>query len=1077
MKKKLFNLFSVVVILLSLIQFPGSASSETQEATEWNIHAFTAMNGKGEVIDQLPLNETLSGKVELTANNIDRLDKETLTIPLPEGVQGIENQTDPANGVKASVKTNVLELEIDYEKINTTNLIVDFGFSVLNEGQNIVFFDKFDYSSATVNSSDIVRPEPAKAPRAIADITGNVQISHSVVTVNGEVVSGTNQVVVGDVVGFQFFWKIDPVPNVDAGSTFTVTLPSSEFFRFKDSASDYILRDAEGVRIGTYKIENSIVIVTLEQEGVDAEKISGNFQVYGTAKKEGNSDGGGNGNGSPITVLPNPTPTPDPEDGPSEVNEYPEEDQEFEKGGYQVKGQNLITWKFNVNHTSLGEMVDTFQANGQVAGNTIEEQKAGILVDHLPAGVKFNNDSMWITVPVNIMTEEGKLATYGLGDGDIQVHDAFVRINPKEDETYEDFFERVRNYPHEEMKRAYGVYKHSNGRESVLVAVGDTPGSDAFYYDEINGGVVETLINRAGYLKPTQKDELRKLYGIGGDNAKISPSKGQIVAYDVSFQVIVEGGSGNYENEATYITNEVEKESATHVDFQEIGGSAELENLTYAVLQKTDEETGDVLKGAEFELYKNGVHEKTYTTNEYGKIQTDGLAAGNYELVESKAPSGYVLDPTPIPFTVETVSKPTFVNFTRTNKNTYKFAATKTVAGVGTISGTKEFKFEIQNGAGKAVAYGKTSVNNKNTSYPIEFYKEAAYTNKIADSQWGTILQDGSQYKLVETSGGDYAVSYSIGGVNGNDFTVTHTANASAPVQSVQVDVTNKDAYDFKAFKEVTGSGAFTPGKVFEFELREATGTRKVKAYGKATIGGKNQKTAIEFFTQADYDPSSIITDWAAVLTEGEKYQLIEPDTQHYNVAYSGGSGTNNNIFEVVFNDNTKAISLEVTNADSFDFEATKKVTGTGLFTSETFKFELVNSSNAVVAYGKSAVSSKNTEVPITFYEQADNDSTEITDWADILTEGETYRLREVDHSGYEVYYTNQDGAETDSFSVTFNTGKKLTLNVENKRTKILLPKTGGKGIWNQLLLSIVILFIVVGSAFTIEYRRRKVGE
>ena len=73
------------------------------------------------------------------------------------------------------------------------------------------------------------------------------------------------------------------------------------------------------------------------------------------------------------------------------------------------------------------------------------------------------------------------------------------------------------------------------------------------------------------------------------------------------------------------------------------------------VLTKIDDQSGEVLQGAVFELQDaNGtVLQSGLTTGADGKLAIDGLAPGAYQLVETQAPTGYELDATPVTFKIE----------------------------------------------------------------------------------------------------------------------------------------------------------------------------------------------------------------------------------------------------------------------------------------------------------------------------------------------------------------------------------------------------------------------------------------
>ena len=74
-------------------------------------------------------------------------------------------------------------------------------------------------------------------------------------------------------------------------------------------------------------------------------------------------------------------------------------------------------------------------------------------------------------------------------------------------------------------------------------------------------------------------------------------------------------------------------------------------------LQKLDKDTKDKLSGATFELHddngKTVKVDESLTTNSKGEIHLERLKPGKYSFVETKSPTGYQLDSTPIPFEVD----------------------------------------------------------------------------------------------------------------------------------------------------------------------------------------------------------------------------------------------------------------------------------------------------------------------------------------------------------------------------------------------------------------------------------------
>ena len=72
-------------------------------------------------------------------------------------------------------------------------------------------------------------------------------------------------------------------------------------------------------------------------------------------------------------------------------------------------------------------------------------------------------------------------------------------------------------------------------------------------------------------------------------------------------------------------------------------------------LAKKDRQTGQLLAGAVFELQdeKGHVLKEQLITDQSGILLIKGLKTGDYQLVETKAPTGYQLDQTPVKFTID----------------------------------------------------------------------------------------------------------------------------------------------------------------------------------------------------------------------------------------------------------------------------------------------------------------------------------------------------------------------------------------------------------------------------------------
>ncbi|WP_256084981.1 prealbumin-like fold domain-containing protein, partial [Brochothrix thermosphacta] len=100
------------------------------------------------------------------------------------------------------------------------------------------------------------------------------------------------------------------------------------------------------------------------------------------------------------------------------------------------------------------------------------------------------------------------------------------------------------------------------------------------------------------------------------------------------------------------------------------------------------------------------VIESGLTTDASGKIAVSDLTPGNYQLVETKAPTGYELDATPIKFEVEK-GQTEAVQVSMTNTLTKGgFVLTKTDDKTG--EALQGAVFELQDTDGKVIESGLT---------------------------------------------------------------------------------------------------------------------------------------------------------------------------------------------------------------------------------------------------------------------------------------------------------------------------------------------------------------------------------
>lgn len=146
------------------------------------------------------------------------------------------------------------------------------------------------------------------------------------------------------------------------------------------------------------------------------------------------------------------------------------------------------------------------------------------------------------------------------------------------------------------------------------------------------------------------------------------------------------------------------------------------------ILKKIDAQTQEVLKGATFQLEDSSgnILKDDLITNGDGHLEVTDLAPGDYQFVETKAPTGYEKETTPVEFTItkaqskaaevektntKTPSKPGSIILTKTDEKTGK-----------ALSGAA---FELQNAQGKVLE--KELITDKSGKLLIENQSPGSY--------------------------------------------------------------------------------------------------------------------------------------------------------------------------------------------------------------------------------------------------------------------------------------------------------------------------------------------------------------